>query len=71
MILNGIFSKKHDMAIIMTMMIIATCGSFMQIVGTSWDVTSHIMQEPETFFTPSHAVLYAGVGLLTVQPEQV
>ena len=66
MVPNGIFSKKHDIAIIMTMMIIATCGSFMQIVGTSWDVTSHIMQEPETFFTPSHAILYAGVGLLTV-----
>jgi len=48
------------------MLIIATCGSFMQIAGTSWDVTSHIMEEPETFFTPSHAVLYAGVALLTV-----
>jgi len=66
MVLNGIFSKKHDMAIILTTLIIATCGSFMQIAGTSWDVTSHIMQEPETFFTPSHAALYAGVGLLTV-----
>jgi hypothetical protein len=48
------------------MLIIATCGSFLQIAGTSWDVTSHIMQEPETFFTPSHTVLYAGVGLLTI-----
>ncbi|MGA7370904.1 MAG: hypothetical protein WBX01_17415 [Nitrososphaeraceae archaeon] len=38
----------------------------MQIAGTSWDVTSHIMEQPETFFTPSHAVLYTGVGLLTV-----
>jgi hypothetical protein len=66
MILNGAFSKKHDMTIIMTMLIIATCGSFMQIASTSWDVTSHIMEEPETFFTPSHAVLYAGVGMLTV-----
>jgi hypothetical protein len=66
MVLNGIFSKKHDMTIIMAMLIIATCGSFMQIAGTSWDVTSHIMEEPETFFTPSHAVLYAGVALLTV-----
>ena len=66
MVPNGIFSKKHDIAIIMTMMIISDFGSFMQIVGTEWDVTSHIMQEPETFFTPSHAILYAGVGLLTV-----
>ena len=66
MMLNDIFSKKYDMTIIMTMLIMATCGSLMQITGTSWDVTSHIMEEPETFFTPSHTVLYAGVGLLTV-----
>ena len=64
--LNGIFSKKHNMIIIMTILIMSTCGSFMQITGTSWDVTSHIMEEPETFFTPSHTLLYAGVGLLTV-----
>jgi hypothetical protein len=50
--LNGIFSKKHNMIIIMTILIMSTCGSFMQITGTSWDVTSHIMEEPETFFTP-------------------
>lgn len=66
MVLNDIFSKKHSMTTIITMLIIATCGSFLQIAGTSWDVTSHIMQEPETFFTPSHMVLYAGVGLLTI-----
>jgi hypothetical protein len=66
MVLNDIFSKKHNMTAIITILIIATCGSFLQIAGTSWDVTSHIMQEPETFFTPSHTVLYAGVGLLTI-----
>jgi hypothetical protein len=54
------------MTIIITLLIIAATGSFMQIAGTSWDVTSHIMEEPETFFTPSHAVLYAGIGLLTI-----
>lgn len=66
MVLNDIFSKKHNMTAIITMLIIATCGSFLQIAGTSWDVTSHIMQEPETFFTSPHTVLYAGVGLLTI-----
>lgn len=45
---------------------IATAGAFLQIGGTSWDVTSHLMNEPETFFTPSHAVLYTGIGLLTL-----
>ncbi|MGH9977064.1 MAG: hypothetical protein ACRD8Z_14685, partial [Nitrososphaeraceae archaeon] len=66
LVFTGNFSRKHNATIIMTMLIIATCGSFMQITGTSWDVTSHVMEEPETFFTPSHIVLYAGVGLLTL-----
>ena len=47
-------------------LIIATAGAFLQIGGTSWDVTSHLMLKPETFFTPSHTVLYTGVGLLTI-----
>jgi hypothetical protein len=47
-------------------LIIATAGAFLQIAGTSWDVTSHLMLQPETFFTPSHTVLYTGVGLLTI-----
>jgi hypothetical protein len=63
---NSIFTKSHSMTITLIVLILATCGSFMQIAGTSWDVTSHIMEEPESFFTPSHALLYAGVGLLIV-----
>jgi hypothetical protein len=66
MVYRGNLSRKHNTTIIMTLLTMATCGSFMQITGTSWDVTSHVMEEPETFFTPSHTVLYAGVGLLTL-----
>ena len=33
---------------------IATAGALLQIGGTSWDITSHLMLKPETFFTPSH-----------------
>jgi hypothetical protein len=65
-VLGSIFSKRHEMNIIVAILITATFGSFLQIAGTSWDVTSHIMQEPETFFTPSHTVLYTGVVLLTL-----
>ena len=38
----------------------------MQISGTSWDVTSHLMFEPESFFTPSHTLLYSGIGLIII-----
>ncbi|HEU5460774.1 MAG TPA: hypothetical protein VFU79_00735 [Nitrososphaeraceae archaeon] len=36
----------------------------MQISGASWDVTSHLLNQPDSFFTPSHAMLYIGIGLL-------
>ena len=31
--------------------------------GASWDITSHLLRTPETFFTPSHGILYTGVGV--------
>lgn len=58
--------KKYRMDVILAILMMATAGSLLQIGGTSWDVTSHLMLEPETFFTPSHTVLYTGIGLLTI-----
>jgi hypothetical protein len=54
------------MNILLAALILATTGAFLQIGGTSWDVTSHLLQRPESFFTLSHAVLYAGFGMLTI-----
>ena len=53
-VLDRILSRRYEMNITIAILIIGTAGSFLQIGGTSWDITSHIMQEPETFFTPSH-----------------
>jgi hypothetical protein len=64
-ILDRLLTKKYEINITLAILIIATAGAFLQIGGGSWDITSHIMQESETFFTPSHTVLYTGVGLLT------
>jgi hypothetical protein len=64
-ILDRLLTKKYEMNIMLVILIIATAGALVQIGGGSWDITSHIMQEPETFFTPSHTILYTGVGLLT------
>ena len=44
----------------------AVIGSLLQISGGSWDVTSHLLNEPESFFTPSHTILYSGIGLLSI-----
>ena len=44
-------------------LIIALFATILQTWGGSWDITSHQLGEPETFFTPPHAVLYSGVGI--------
>jgi NADH:ubiquinone oxidoreductase subunit 2 (subunit N) len=41
-------------------------GSLLQIIGAQWDVSWHILGIIETFFTPAHAVLYAGIGLVAL-----
>jgi hypothetical protein len=54
------------MTVSVSVLILATAGVFIQTEGASWDVMSHLLRRPETFFTPSHTMLYAGVGLLTI-----
>jgi hypothetical protein len=74
-----IFIKERHMSIIVPLktsslnvnvllaaLLVATAGGILQIGGASWDVTSHILRQPETFFTPSHTVLYTGAGLATI-----
>ena len=50
----------------MIVLIFASIGSIMQISGGNWDVTSHLLLTPESFFTPSHALLYTGIGILSL-----
>ena len=48
---------------IVGILILSLIGSVLEIWGGSWDITSHLLGVPETFFTPPHAVLYSGVGI--------
>jgi hypothetical protein len=64
---NGIKGlMRYPMYVSLVVLIIATSGAFIQMEGASWDVTSHLLRRPETFFTPSHTMLYTGVGLLSI-----
>ena len=38
-------------------------GILMAISGATWDVTYHLLNKPETFFSAPHAFLYAGVAV--------
>src|SRR5215467_1613994 len=38
-------------------------GMFVSAAGGSWDISNHLLNKPETFFSIPHAVLYSGVAL--------
>ena len=42
---------------------LVSIGIFISATGGSWDITNHLLNKPETFFSPPHALLYSGVGL--------
>jgi hypothetical protein len=58
--------RDHPITLTMVVLTISTMGAFVQTEGASWDVMSHLLRRPETFFTPSHTMLYVGIGLLVI-----
>jgi hypothetical protein len=60
------FIGSHSITLSISVLLLATVGVLVQTEGASWDVTSHLLGRPETFFTPSHAMLYTGVALLII-----
>jgi len=59
------FLSKQTLHVCFLLLCTASVGSILQIVGGNWDVTSHLLLKPETFFTPSHTMLYGGILLLS------
>jgi hypothetical protein len=42
--------------------ILVSLGIFISATGGSWDITNHLLNKPESFFSAPHAMLYAGVA---------
>lgn len=45
---------------------VGVLGAFLQIAAAQWDVSAHLLGMVETFFTPAHGLLYAGIGLVAL-----
>ena len=60
------FLDYSNLEVSLFILIVSTLGSVMQIAGASWDITSHLLNQPDSFFTPSHAMLYTGIGLIAI-----
>jgi hypothetical protein len=41
---------------------LVSLGILVSASGGSWDITNHLLNKPETFFAPPHAVLYTGIA---------
>jgi hypothetical protein len=46
--------------------ILVSFGILLSESGGSWDITNHLLNKPETFFSPPHVILYSGIGLSLV-----
>ncbi len=46
--------------------ILVSTGILLAESGGSWDITNHLLNKPETFFSPPHAILYSGIALALV-----
>ncbi len=57
---------KHSNKILGVGFCIVSFGILIITVGGSWDITNHLLNKPETFFSPPHALLYSGVALALV-----
>ena len=43
--------------------IFVSFGILLVTVGGSWDITNHLLNKPETFFSSPHALMYTGVAI--------
>ena len=66
--LSNAFSSaliSNRKSIVATIAILAVSGTVIELLAGIWDATSHLMREPEQFWTIQHIVVYTGVGLIT------
>lgn len=59
---NSILERTHTFVAIIS--IVAVFGSLLEISGGIWDAISHILREPEFFWTIQHVTVYCGVAMI-------
>jgi len=59
---NSILLRRQ--ALLEIISLLAVFGSFLEITAGIWDATSHILREPELFWTIQHVAVYTGVAMI-------
>lgn len=55
--------ERYSQGIFLSGNILVSFGILLVTVGGSWDITNHLLNKPETFFSPPHALMYSGVAI--------
>jgi len=58
---NSTFTKSSTLVSLVS--ILAVIGPIVIVSAGFWDAVSHLQQEPEFFWSPSHIVVYFGVSM--------
>ena len=59
---NSLISKRQNLVFLVS--ILAVFGTTTELLAGVWDATSHLMHEPELFWTTQHVFVYSGVGMV-------
>lgn len=59
---NSLISKRQTLIFLVS--ILAVFGTATELLSGVWDATSHLMREPELFWTTQHVFVYTGVGMV-------
>jgi len=60
---SSLISRTKTLIFIVS--ILAVSGIAVELVAGMWDATSHLMREPEQFWTIQHIAVYTGVGMIS------
>jgi hypothetical protein len=60
---SSLISRTKTLIFIVS--ILAVSGVAVELVAGLWDATSHLMREPERFWTIQHVAVYSGVGMIS------
>lgn len=57
---------KNNQLVFLVSSLVVSFGILTVTVGASWDISNHLLNKPETFFSPPHSLLYSGVAVALI-----
>jgi len=61
---NSFLSRSERMSCVIS--VLATCGTFIVLIGGVWDSSSHELRIPDTFWTVQHLTIYIGASIVVL-----